>query len=220
MKNFILTLFFLSLTLFIFSFSENKQTQQKTVISTPGEAIAELTDGNNRFFSGKLINTNYEKQIEASKEKQKPHSVILSCMDSRVPPEIIFDQGIGNIFVIRNAGNIEDENVLGSIEYAVKFAGAKLVVVMGHSHCGAVTGAIKDVVAGNLTQLLNQIKTSISKTSNEKDIVEETAKNNVRNTIKDILDRSSIIKEFVDINQIKIVGAFYNIETGSVIFLD
>jgi carbonic anhydrase len=141
-------------------------------------------------------------------------------MDSRVPPEIIFDQGIGNIFVLRNAGNIEDENILGSIEYAVKFAGAKLLVVMGHTKCGAVSGAIKNVDAGNLTQLLNQIKPAIPEAAYKNDLVNITAKNNVLMTIKDILKRSKIINELVNSGDISIVGAIYEVETGRVLFIE
>lgn len=193
---------------------------ESTVITTPDEALAELKAGNLRFMSGNLVNTSYFEQIESSKEKQTPHSVILSCMDSRVPPEIIFDQGIGNIFVTRNAGNIEDANILGSMEYAVKFAGAKLIVVMGHSHCGAVKGAIQNVESGNLTQLVNQIKPAIPMEGMTGDVEEETAKNNVKMTIKDILTLSTTINELYEANQIKIVGAFYDIETGKVMFLE
>lgn len=188
-------------------------------VSTSDEAINELKNGNNRFVLNQLINTNYPVQIKNSKEKQKPHSVILSCMDSRIPPEIIFDQGIGNLFVIRNAGNIEDVFVLGSLEYAVKFVGSKLIVVMGHNHCGAVSGAIDNVEAGNLTQVVNKIKPSIPENADKETIVNETAKNNVNNTIKNILNRSEIIKELNDSGVIKIVGAFYDIETGKVTFL-
>jgi carbonic anhydrase len=198
------------------------QTQHSDIakLSSPEEAKAELIAGNMRFVQNKLINTNYEAQIEASKEHQKPHSVILSCMDSRVPPEIIFDQGIGNVFAIRVAGNVEDENVLGSLEYAVKFAGSKLIVVLGHSHCGAVKGAIKDVDAGNLTQLVNQIKPCIPEDRSVAHLDDETAKINVTKTIIDIIERSEIVKELVHTNQISIVGAFYDIETGEVVFID
>jgi len=229
MKNLKNALIVLTISVIIFSCGEKKQSNnesekrenvEKVVISTIDDAMAELKNGNNRFLTGKFINTHYPEQIEASKEKQKPHSVILSCMDSRVPPEIIFDQGIGNIFVVRNAGNIEDENILGSMEYAVKFAGSKLILVMGHSHCGAVKGAIQNIDAGNLTQLLDQIKPSIPKEKNDPGIYEETAKNNVRKTIQDILSRSEIIKELTDSNQIKIAGAYYDIETGKVYFVN
>lgn len=141
-------------------------------------------------------------------------------MDSRIPPEIIFDQGIGNIFVIRVAGNDEDLNVLGSMEYAVEHAGSKLIVVLGHNHCGTVTGAVKKVNIGNLTQLLEQIEPAIMPGEVESEAIEETSKNNVRLTIKDILAGSDIINEFVHEHKIAVVGAFYNVETGEVTFLD
>lgn len=197
---------------------EQTTTKVNVTINTADDALSELKNGNKRFIDKKFINTNYEEQIEKTKEKQTPHTVILSCMDSRVPPEIIFDQGIGNIFVVRNAGNIEDENVLGSMEYAVKFAGAKLIVVMGHSHCGAVKGTIANVQDGNLTQLVEQIKPAIPTDKETINIEETTVKNNVKITIQDILSKSSIIKEMVNSNKIKIVSAFYDIETGNVVF--
>ena len=179
-----------------------------------------LKNGNKRFVESKLENTNYKKQIEQTKAGQKPHSVILSCVDSRVPPEIIFDQGIGNIFVIRVAGNIEDENVLGSMEYAVEHSGSKLIVVMGHNHCGAVTGAVEDIKLGNLTQLVNQIKPAIKSNPNNPNIIDETAKNNVKITIMDILNKSDVIREMVNEKKVAIAGAFYDIETGAVTFME
>lgn len=189
-----------------------------TEICTPDEAINALKDGNKRFLEKKFINTNYEEQIEASKENQKPHSLILTCMDSRVPPEIIFDQGIGNIFVVRNAGNIQEGVVLGSMEYAVKFAGSKLIVVLGHSHCGAVTGAIKNVESGNLTQIIEKIKPCIPVDCEMTKLVDETAKNNVQQTINEILENSETIRSLHNDNKIKLVAAFYDIETGVVSF--
>ena len=113
-----------------------------TEINTPDEALAELKAGNARFLANAMLNTDYKTQIEHTKENQHPHSLILSCLDSRVPPEIIFDQGIGNIFVARVAGNIVDADILGSMEFATKVKGTKLIVVMGHNKCGAVKGAI------------------------------------------------------------------------------
>jgi carbonic anhydrase len=218
MKKIILTISLITFFCSPLNFSQQKESTLK--INNSSDALAELKAGNNRFLNNLLLNTNYFEQIESSKEKQTPHSVILSCMDSRVPPEIIFDQGIGNIFVLRNAGNIEDENILGSIEYAVKFAGAKLLVVMGHTKCGAVSGAIKNVDAGNLTQLLNQIKPAIPEAADKNDLVNITAKNNVLMTIKDILKRSKIINELVNSGDISIVGAIYEVETGRVLFIE
>ncbi|NLK66113.1 MAG: carbonic anhydrase [Campylobacteraceae bacterium] len=185
---------------------------------TSSSALQELKDGNARFLAKKPINTDYEKQIAETKDGQKPHSAILTCMDSRVPPEIIFDQGIGNIFSLRNAGNIEDPNILGSLEYAVKFAGSKLIVVMGHTNCGAVTGAVENVESGNLSQLLDQIKPSIKDPLDDPKVVDKTAMNNVKKTINDILVTSPTIKEMVDKGEIEIIGAFYDLSTGKVDF--
>ncbi len=196
-----------------------KKTYQEINIQTADDAIKELKAGNQRFLKDSLININHLEQIEQTKHGHQPHSVILSCMDSRVPPEIIFDQGIGNIFVIRNAGNLEDHNVLGSMEYAVEHS-SKLIVVMGHSHCGAVTGAVNEIKMGHLTQLVEQITPAITQGTNKAHTINETAKQSIKNTIKDILERSSIISEKVKENKIKIVGAFYDIETGEVLFMD
>jgi carbonic anhydrase len=232
MKNLAATLFVIATLYSTFSCiqqnkvsagSENKETlslREQVPVQTSEAAIRELKDGNKRFIDSKLSNTNYKKQIEQTKTGQQPHTVILSCMDSRVPPEIIFDQGIGNIFVLRVAGNVEDDNVLGSMEYAVEHSGSKLIVVMGHNHCGAVTGAVKDVKLGNLTQLLEQIKPAIKSDPNKPETIDETANNNVRLTINDILKRSDIIREFVAEKKIAITGAFYDIETGVVTFLE
>lgn len=197
-----------------------KKVVHATEINTPTEALNELKAGNKRFLSNKLINTNYKKQIEHTKADQHPHSLILSCLDSRVPPEIVFDQGIGNIFVARNAGNIEDLNVLGSMEFATKVKGTKLIVVMGHTHCGAVKGAIGNAELGNLTQLVDQIKPAIVKHDDANKMVDETAKKNVAMTIADITNRSTVIAELVKENKVKIVGAYYNLENGKVEFLD
>ncbi len=200
--------------------NETVSTSKQGLIQTSDDAIKELKNGNKRFVESKLINTNYKEQIEQTKTGQKPHTVILSCMDSRVPPEIIFDQGIGNIFVIRIAGNIEDENVLGSMEYAVEHSGSKLIVVMGHSHCGAVTGAVKDIKLGNLTQLVDQIKPAIKSDPNNPNTIDETAKNNVKITINDILNKSDIIRQLVNDKKVAIVAMFYDIETGVATFLE
>ncbi len=190
-------------------------------ISSPDDALAELKAGNQRFLSDKLINTNYRAEIEATKFDQHPHSLILSCLDSRIPPEIIFDQGIGNIFAARVAGNIEDLNVLGSMEFATQLKGTKLIVVMGHNKCGAVKGAIENAELGNLTQLVDQIKPAITGDKTNMDLMlSETAKKNVELTIADVLIKSSVINELVKAGKVKIVGAFYDITTGKVNFLN
>jgi carbonic anhydrase len=194
---------------------------EHVTINTPDEALAELKAGNQRFLDGKLINTNYKEQIEQTKSDQHPHSVILSCEDSRVPPEIIFDQGIGNIFVNRVAGNVEDVNMLGSIEYAVKAKGTKLIVVMGHKSCGAIHGAVDNVQFGNLTALLNEIKPAIKgDPANMEEMLDETSQNNVKMTVADILSKSPVISELVNAGKVKIVGAYYDITTGKVSFME
>jgi carbonic anhydrase len=190
-------------------------------IKTPADALAELKNGNQRFLDGKQININYKEEIVATKDDQHPHSIILSCVDSRVPPEIIFDQGIGNIFVARVAGNIEDPNMVGSMEFATKVKGTKLIVVMGHSKCGAVKGAIDNADLGNLTQLIDQIKPAITGDKSNMDLMlTESAKKNVELTIADILNQSPVISDLVKQGKVKIVGAYYDISDGKVSFMD
>ena len=189
-----------------------------TEINTPDEALAELKAGNARFLANAMLNTDYKTQIEHTKENQHPHSLILSCLDSRVPPEIIFDQGIGNIFVASVAGNIVDADILGSMEFATKVKGTKLIVVMGHNKCGAVKGAIDNAQLGNLTQLVSKIKPAIvHNTDNNK--MDETAQNNVKITIGNIVRDSPVIAELIKEGKVKIVGAYYDIESGKVSFL-
>lgn len=200
--------------------AEHKQPAHVTV-NTPDEGIAELKAGNARYVEGKLINTDYKQQREATKEEQHPFGMILTCMDSRVPPEIIFDQGIGNIFNGRVAGNVEDVNMLGSLEYATAVVGTKLIVVLGHDHCGAIKGAIDNVKLGNLTHLLEQIRPAIKgDTSNRQQLIEQTTINNVKMTISEILERSPVVADLVKQGKVKIVGATYNIATGKVDFME
>ena len=192
-----------------------------TSINSPDDALVELEKGNQRFLNGKQINTNYKQAIDETKDDQHPHSLILSCLDSRIPPEIIFDQGIGNVFVARVAGNIEDPNILGSMEFATKVKGTKLIVVMGHNKCGAVKGAIDNAELGNLTQLVDQIKPAITGDKSNPDLMlTESAKKNVELTIEDILKNSAVIADLVKNDAVKIVGAFYDITSGKVVFMD
>ena len=194
---------------------------EHAVINTPDDALNELKKGNTRFVDGKLENTDYKEQVQATKDDQHPHSVILSCLDSRVPPEIVFDQGFGNIFVARVAGNIEDDNVLGSMEFATKLKGSKLIVVMGHNKCGAVKGAVDNAELGNLTQLVNQIKPAITgDKSNPDKMLDETSKNNVKLQIESILKHSDVISALVKEGKVKIVGAYYDLNTGKVEFMN
>jgi carbonic anhydrase len=205
--------------------SHSTETKEKkhehAVINSSDDALNELKNGNKRFTDGKLENTDYKEQVQSVKDDQHPHSVILSCLDSRVPPEIVFDQGFGNIFVARVAGNIEDDNILGSLEFATKIKGSKLIVVMGHNKCGAVKGAVDNAELGNLTQLVNQIKPAITgDKSNPDKMLDETSRKNVKLQMESILKHSDVISALVKEGKVKIVGAYYDLNTGKVEFLN
>lgn len=214
---------FFLMTVFGFPLFENgRKNKPSTEIKTIEEVIVELKNGNQRFLDNKSINTDYAQQILKTKNEQHPHTLVLSCVDSRVPPEIIFDQGIGNLFVTRVAGNVEDDNILGSMEFATKIKHAKLILVLGHSHCGAVKGAIENVKLEHLTQLVSQIKPAIvvgeiNPLSNQS--MDVSSKENIKRTIQDILDKSSTLRLQVKNKEIKIIGAFYEVATGKVVFL-
>ena len=189
-------------------------------IHTPEDALKELVNGNDRFIKHELSKKNFKEQIENTKHDQHPHSIILSCVDSRVPPEIIFDQDFGDVFVTRVAGNIEDANVLGSIEYAVKYKETKLIVVMAHSNCGAIKGALDNVELGHLTQLVEQIKHSY-KTMPKNGYPhhpDEISRLNAKQTVKDILEKSNVIQKLVHEGKVQIKYAFYDIRNGKVSF--
>ncbi len=188
--------------------------KQHQKITSSEDVKNELINGNERFLSGNCINTDYKNDILHNQTSQHPYALILGCMDSRVPPEIIFDQGIGKIFVERVAGNLEDENIVGSIEYAVKFKKIKLIVVLGHTNCGAIQGTLDNVKLGKLTQLTGQIEESFTNNENQHHVAL-----NVNKTINDILDKSTVIRKQTIDNKLKIVGAFYEVETGKVNFL-
>lgn len=202
-----------------------KESQAKI---TPKEALEILKEGNKRFISGLGIKRNLLEQVTETKDGQWPVAAILSCIDSRAPASIVFDQGIGHIFSTRIAGNIVNEDILGSIEYACKVAKSKLIVVLGHSKCGAVTSACKKVEMGNITPLLSKIKPAIEtvKSSNPDlseesgEFVEIVAHKNVEVSINQILEKSSIIKALVDSGEVGIVGAYYDVNTGKVTFLE
>lgn len=197
-----------------------EKKHEHVTINSPDDALNELKNGNKRFADGKLKNTDYKEQVQSVKDDQHPHSIILSCIDSRVPPETIFDQGFGNIFVSRIAGNVEDANVLGGMEYATKVKGSKLIVVLGHSKCGAVKGAVDNVELGNLTQLVKQIKPAITgDKSNPDKMLEETAKKNVKLQMESIIKHSDVIAGLVKDGKVKIVGAYYELNTGKVEFI-
>ncbi len=195
---------------------------------TPDAILLQLKEGNNNFVNNKLTLRNYPAQVQKTAIGQFPKAVILSCLDSRIPVEEVFDQGIGDVFVARVAGNIVNEDILGSMEFGTKVVGAKLIVVMGHNHCGAVKSAIDDVQLGNITAMLSKVKPAVAacqnfsgeKTSKNNAFVDEVGHRNVNLNIEKIKNQSPIIKSLVDNGDIKIVGAFYNLETGKVEFVN
>lgn len=195
---------------------------------TPEEVLQDFKEGNQRFANGDVTRRDHSAQVRKSAPGQFPKAVVLSCLDSRVPVEDVFDQGIGDIFVGRVAGNFVNEDLLGSMEFACKVAGAKLVLVLGHQHCGAVKGAIDDVKLGNITAMLQKIKPAVAmsqdfqgeKSSKNEEFVRHVAENNIRHTILQIRDKSPILKEMEDQGQVKIVGAFYRLTDGTLEFVE
>ena len=202
----------------------NTQTKITQDNLTANDAHTILVEGNNRFVQNLKALRNLKEQVFQTSEGQYPFAVILSCIDSRVPTEIIFDQGIGDIFSVRVAGNIINEDVLGSMEYACKVAGSKIVVVMGHTKCGAVTAACNHVELGNITPLLQKIKPAVVAVEanvskmNDKSI-EDVAVLNVELSIDRIRKESSILSELEKEGTIEIFGAIYDVSTGKVNFL-
>ena len=192
---------------------------------TPDEVLAALKLGNKNFIKGQMTTRNYRNEQKATVKGQFPAAVILSCIDSRAPAEVILDLGIGDIFNARVAGNITNEDVLGSLEFACKVTGAKVVLVMGHTSCGAIKGAIDNVELGNLTGLLAKIKPAVKATTFKGDLssknaayVDAVAQKNVELTIADIRKKSPVLAELESKGAIKIVGSMYNIETAVVDF--
>jgi carbonic anhydrase len=192
---------------------------------TPQQVLESLMAGNKRYVAGQLTSPNVKARIQAAAQGQYPQAVILSCLDSRVPVELVFDQGIGDIFVGRVAGNVENTDQLGSMEFATRVAGAKLVMVLGHEACGAVKGACDDVKMGNLTELLDKIKPAITavegfdasaRNSSNKKFVAAVVEQNVRQTLADIRKHSSVLAEMEQQGEIMIVGALYSLADGSV----
>ena len=205
--------------------THNKDTQSSI---TPESALQILKEGNQRFVNNLKFNRNLLQQVNETRDGQWPFAVILSCIDSRTSAELIFDQGLGDIFSIRIAGNIANEDILGSMEFACKVAGSKFIVVLGHTKCGAVKGACDGVEMGNLTKLLSKLMPSVEeevmteddRNSNNPIFVENVAAINVHRTANQILKRSPILKELIDNGSIGICGAMYNVETGVVEFYE
>ncbi len=200
--------------------TQTKATQDSL---TPKKAYDILVDGNQRFMQNVKAQRNLQDQVMETSSGQYPFAVVLSCIDSRVPVELVFDQGIGDIFSARVAGNIVNEDILGSIEYACKVAGSKIVVVLGHTKCGAVTSACQGVELGNITALLNKIKPAVDmiRSGNEEmnnEAVEEVSVLNVKLSIDRIRKESPILLEMEKNKEIEIVGALYHVSDGKVEF--
>ena len=203
--------------------AHNKESQSQM---TPRKAMEFLQEGNNRFVKNLKTDRNLLSQVNDTREGQWPFATILSCIDSRTSAELIFDQGLGDIFSVRIAGNIVNTDILGSMEFACKVAGSKLIVVLGHSKCGAVKGACDHVEMGNLTELLSKIqpavyqenKTKTDRNSSNSPFVENVAKINVKRNVKNIIERSFILEQMVENGEIGVIGAMHNIETGKVTF--
>jgi len=202
---------------------EKSLTKEQRDSMSPAQILDELKKGNERFRSGKMATRNYRAEQHSSAAGQYPAAVLLGCLDSRVPAEIIFDAGIGDTFNGRVAGNIVNDDMLGSMEFACAVSGAKVVLVLGHTSCGAVKGAIDDVVLGNLTGLLARIKPAIpatkydgEKSSKNPAYVDAVAKTNVMLALNDIRRRSPILEDLEKQGKIKIAGAMYELSTGTV----
>ena len=203
-------------------------TKEMQTAITPLMALELLKDGNKRFVNNLKVNRNLLQQANETSDGQHPFAVILSCIDSRTSAELIFDQGLGDVFSVRIAGNIINEDILGSMEFGCKVAGSKIIVVLGHSKCGAVKGACDHVEMGNLTALLSKIRPAVddeetitqNRNSNNAEFVEKVSVINVKRTVKSILQRSPILKEMIEKGEIGIVGGTHDITTGQVSFFD
>lgn len=208
--------------------SDDTTTKAEQQALTPDQALSKLKDGHARFLAGQSIVRDYPAQVHITGAGQYPMATILSCIDSRTAPELIFDLALGDAFSPRIAGNFVNEDILGSMEFASKVAGSKLIVVLGHTHCGAVKGSCDDVKLGNLTGLLGKIRPAVDATPNtggadrsakNDAFVDAVAQTNVQLTVDDIRKRSPLLAEMEAKGEIKIVGAMYDVETGAVSFL-
>lgn len=209
--------------------NQTTQTAATQATITPSIALQMLADGNERFVNGEALSRNLHEQVKETSTGQYPFATVISCIDSRIPTEIIFDQGIGDIFNARIAGNFVNEDILGSLEFACKLAGSKVVVVMGHTSCGAVKGACDDAKLGNLTQMLDKIMPAVNATTTEPDearnssnidFVNRVANKNVALTIENIKAQSPVLNELYEHGIIDIVGAMYDVKTGKVSFVN
>lgn len=207
---------------------EKVLTAEEQKMLTPDQVIESLKEGNKRFCSGSLTMRDHSKQIRDAVNGQFPKAVVLSCVDSRVPIEDVFDKGIGDMFVARVAGNIVNEDILGSMEFSCKVSGAKLVLVIGHEYCGAIKGAIDNVQLGNLTGLLKKIRPAVDRccdfageqTSKNPQFVDLVVRENVKVAVVNIRAQSQILREMEEAGEIKIIGAYYDMDNGRVTFYE
>jgi len=205
--------------------THNQETQSTM---TPKKALEFLKEGNARFENNLKANRNLLQQVNETSDGQFPFAVVLSCIDSRVSAELVFDQGLGDIFSVRIAGNFVNEDILGSMEFACKLAGSKLIVVLGHSNCGAIKGACDDAKLGNLTSLIGKLKPAVdavkepseNRNSSNSEFVANVAHVNVELTIEKIKEQSPVLKEMLDNHEIGIVGGMYDVSQGTVEFLE
>ena len=197
---------------------------------TPARALEILKEGNMRFINNLKVNRNLLQQANDTRDGQWPFAVILSCIDSRTSAELIFDQGLGDIFSIRIAGNVVNTDIIASLEFACKIAGSKLIVVLGHTNCGAIKGACDHIELGNLTELLSKIQPAVYKEKTTTDValrnssnpefVENVTTLNIRHSVKSIVNRSYILEQMIEQEEIAIIGAHHNLETGKVEFFE
>jgi carbonic anhydrase len=205
--------------------THTKDTQATT---TPERALEFLREGNYRFVNNLKTNRNLLQQVNETRDGQFPIAAILTCIDSRTSAELIFDQGLGDIFSIRIAGNVINEDILGSMEFACKLAGSKLIVVLGHTKCGAIQGACNHIQLGNLSTLLNKIQPAVyfertvkeNRNASNDEFVEKVTRIQVKRSMESIVERSVILREMIETGEIGLIGAIYDVETGLVEFLE
>lgn len=205
-------------------------TSETQASITPLKALEILKEGNKRFVNNLKAHRDLLEQANETREGQWPFAVILSCIDSRTSVELVFDQGLGDVFSIRIAGNIVNTDIIGSLEFACKVAGSKLIVVLGHSHCGAIKGACDHVEMGNLTELLSKIQPAVyqetktakydQRNSKNEEFVENVANLNIKRSVKMVVDRSYILEQMIEKGEVAIIGAKHNLDTGVVEFYD
>ena len=205
--------------------THTKNSQETT---TPREGLEFLREGNFRFVNNLKSNRNLLKQVNETRDGQYPFATVLSCIDSRTSAELIFDQGLGDIFSIRIAGNVINDDILGSMEFACNISGAKLIVVLGHTKCGAIRGACDHLQMGNLSTLLNKIQPSVyyertvkdDRTSENREFVEKVCRIQVKRSVELVIEQSIILREMIEKGDVGLIGAIYDVKTGIVEFLE